>query len=67
MPVYIIAVEEAKAEIVRLSSHYGRSLAAIYKSNSMEKKRQSVPERVGWVEDASFTPMIMSSAGGMGS
>ena len=47
------------------SSHYGRSLAAIYKSNSLEKKRQ-YQERVAQVEDGSFTPMVMSSAGGMG-
>jgi hypothetical protein len=47
------------------SSHYGRSLAAIYKSNSLEKKRH-YQERVAQVEDGSFTPMVMSSAGGMG-
>jgi hypothetical protein len=47
------------------SSYFRRGLASVYKSCSLEKKR-AYAERVEQVEDGSFTPMVMSSAGGMG-
>jgi hypothetical protein len=47
------------------SSHISRSLASVYKSCSQEKKR-AYAERVERVEDGSFTPMVMSSSGGVG-
>jgi hypothetical protein len=47
------------------SSYFGKSLSALYKTASKEKKREYA-ERVQRVEDGSFTPMVMSSTGGMG-
>lgn len=46
-------------------THYRRSLKAVYKSYSLEKKR-AYQERISQVEDGSFTPMVLSFAGGMG-
>jgi hypothetical protein len=48
-----------------VTTHYKRSLPAVYKSQSLEKKRQ-YEERINKVDNGSFTPMIMSSFGGMG-
>ena len=42
-----------------------KSLASVYRKHSLEKKRE-YSERVEQVEAGSFTPMIMSSMGGMG-
>jgi hypothetical protein len=47
------------------SSYSSRSLASVYRSCSAEKKR-AYAARVEQVEDGSFTPMVMSSVGGMG-
>jgi len=47
------------------SSHFKRSLSSLYTSCSKEKKREYA-ERIERVEDGSFTPLIMSTAGGMG-
>ena len=47
------------------SSYFSRELSAVYRACSKEKKRE-YNERVQQVEDGSFTPMVMSSAGGMG-
>jgi hypothetical protein len=47
------------------SSHVSKSLASVYKSCSQAKRREYA-ERVEQVEDGSFTPMVMSSSGGMG-
>jgi hypothetical protein len=47
------------------SSHFRNSLASVYKSCSQAKKRE-YKERVEQVEDGSFTPMVMSTSGGMG-
>ena len=42
-----------------------RSLQSLYKAFSKEKKRE-YEERIGQVDGGSFTPMVMSSVGGMG-
>jgi hypothetical protein len=47
------------------ASYFGKSLRATYRDCGKAKKRE-YEERVGQVEDGSFTPMVMSSAGGMG-
>ena len=47
------------------SYYFSSSLSSVYVSCSKAKKRE-YGERIGRVEDGSFTPMVMSSAGGMG-
>lgn len=47
------------------TSHFPKTLASVYRSCSGEKRRE-YKERVERVEDGSFTPMVMSYAGGMG-
>ena len=47
------------------SSYFSKSLASTYRARSRAKKRE-YGERANEVEDSSFTPMVMSSAGGMG-
>jgi hypothetical protein len=47
------------------SSLISKSLASVYKSCGQAKRREYA-ERVEQVEDGSFTPMVMSSSGGMG-
>ena len=51
---------------IRLRFVYvNRNLAFVYRPCGLEKKRMYA-ERVEQVEDGSFTPMVMSSTGGMG-
>ena len=47
------------------TTYFPLSLASAYRSCSKAKKRE-YQERVERVEDGSFTPMVMTSAGGMG-
>lgn len=47
-------------------SYQGQSPSSLYRSMELSRKRE-YEERIRQVEDGDFTPMIMSSTGGMGS
>lgn len=47
------------------SSYRRRALSAVYKACGQEKKR-AYQERINLTEDGSFTPMVLSTSGGMG-
>ena len=47
------------------SSHCNKNISQLYK-NAEKKKKREYGQRVNEVNDGDFTPMVMSSAGGMG-